>query len=176
MPEILCHDSKSTPRGNLVLDTVLNRQLHLMNDTSTHYNERTKSYSNIDLSVCTHDISQKYFWVTHEDCCGSNNFPILIRELEYTPETPEKKLILIKADWPLFTSKTSNISSYDSAKGVKENLTICENNIIDFAKTSTPLSNGYKLHCPVPWWNKECWEAKKARSRANRKLKRREVI
>ena len=47
------HDSKSISRGNLVLDTVLDRQLHIMNGTSpTHYDERIKSYSNIDLSLC----------------------------------------------------------------------------------------------------------------------------
>ena len=74
--------------NNLVLYTVLNRQLLIMNGTSTHYHERTKSYSNIDLSICTRDISQKYFWVTHKDRCGSDHFPILIRELDYTPETP----------------------------------------------------------------------------------------
>ena len=144
-----------------------------MNGTSpTHYDERTKSYSNIDLSLCTRDISQKYFWVTHKDRCGGDHFPILRRELEYTPETPKKKFNLFKADWPLFTSKTSNISSYDSAKGVKENLTIYENNNIDSTETTIPLSNGCKLHCPIPWWNKECWEVKKARSRANRKFKK----
>ena len=153
------HDSKSTSRGDLVLDTVLNGQLHIMNGTSsTHYDERTKSYSNINLSVCRLIMifRKRYFWVTHEDRCGSDHFPILIRKLEYTPETPKGKFNLFKADWPLFTSKTSNISSYDSAKGVKENLTIYENNVIDSAETSIPLSNGCKLHCPVPWWNKEC--------------------
>ena len=96
----------------------------------------------------------------------------MIRELEYTPETPKKKFNSFKVDWPLFTSKTSNINSYDSSKGVKKNLTIHENIIIDSAESSIPLSNGCKLHCPVPWWNKECWEAKKARSKANPKFKK----
>ena len=98
-------DSKSTSRGNLVLDTVLNWQLHILNGNSlTHYDERTKSYSNVNPSVCTHDILQKYFWVSHEDHCGSDHFPILIKQSKYTPEVP-KKHIFFKADWQLFTSK-----------------------------------------------------------------------
>ena len=158
------HDNKSTSCGSLVL----NRQLHILNGHSpTHYDERTESYSNRSVIMY---ISQKYFWVTHDDSCGSDYFLISIKELEYSPEIFQENE-LFKADWPLFTLKTSDISSYDSAKGVKENLTIYENNYIDSVEDSIPLCDGCKLHCPVPWWSMKRWEAKKAGSRLDYKFK-----
>ena len=56
------HDKKTNSRGNLILDTILKWQLHILNDeTPTHYDRRTNSYSHIDLSVCTQEITSDYF-------------------------------------------------------------------------------------------------------------------
>ena len=64
----------------------------------------------IQTEICqycmySYDISQKYFWVTHEDCCGSDLFHILIKELEYTPEIPKKNLIYLRQIDPYLLEK-----------------------------------------------------------------------
>ena len=86
------YDTKCNPRGNVILDTILNKQLHILDGRSpTHYDQRTKSYSHIDLTLCTQDLASTYFWSTNDDRCGSDHFPIFIKPLNFTFEPPRKR-------------------------------------------------------------------------------------
>ena len=166
------HDRISNPRGNQILDIVLNEQLHILNTESpTHYDQRTNGYSHIDLSVCTQDLVSGLFWDTYPDLCGSDHYPILIQSLEFTPEVFRKRWKYYNVDWPTFTLETANFPSYDQTETVETNLETLKDKIYSVAEKYIPFSATTKVKCPVPWWNKDCQVAKKARSRAHRRFK-----
>ena len=90
-------------------------------------------------------FNKKYLWVIHLDCCGSGQFPILIKELEYTLEMQRKSFSSFNVDWSLFTLKTSTISLYASAKGVEENVTTwkCPSGVVVSALASHARDAGF---------------------------------
>ena len=170
---IYWHDTLTNSRGNQILDIILNNQLHILDAESfTHYDQRCKTYSHIDLSVCTPDVACDFYWSTYPDRCGSDHYPVLIECLQFTANGSRKKWKYHNVDWAVFYKATSNIQSYDNLDCIETNLeTFCKF-ILNTADKHIPFSCNIKIKCPVPWWNKECQEAKKARSKAYRKFKR----
>ena len=68
---LLWHDVKSNSRGNLILNFIIDNQLHILDDDKpTHFDQQTKGYSHIDLSLCTLDPADGYYWNTYDDLCS----------------------------------------------------------------------------------------------------------
>ena len=167
------HDVKTNSRGNIILNFIIDNQLHILDgDKPTHFDQRTKGYSHIDLSLCTQDLSEKYFWNTHNDLCGSDHFPIVISMHNFTDEIIINKFDQSKANWAEFSEYTKNVPSWDNTLDIETILTLFLILIIHAAERAIPFTAGTKIRCPVPWWNEECKKAKKARSRAQRRFKK----
>jgi len=111
------------------------------------------------------------FWDTYPDLCGSDHYPILIQSLEFTPEVFRKRWKYYNVDWPTFTLETANFPSYDQTETVETILETLKDKIYSVAEKYIPFSATTKIKCPVPWWNKDCQVAIKARSRAHRRFK-----
>ena len=167
------HDTKSNPRGNCVLDIILDWQLHILDDnTPTHYDRKTDGYSHIDLSVCTQDLGSKLYWSVYDDRCGSDHYPIFIEFLDFTTDISTKHFNYFKADWPSFYCHTEEVPSYDEMESVDFNLYLYASHVLGAAELNIPFSAFIKVKFIVPWWNDECKQAKKERSKANRKFKK----
>ncbi|XP_066958829.1 uncharacterized protein [Macrobrachium rosenbergii] len=167
------HDVKSNPRGNIILDFIIDNQLHILDENKpTHFDQRTKSYSHIDLSLCSQDLADKYFWNTYDDLCGSDHFPVLINILNFTGEVAINKFYVNKANWGDFGECTKNVPIWDDNLDIETILVMFLILVIDAAESSMPFVSHVKIKCPVPWWNEECKKAKKARNKAQRKFKK----
>ena len=170
---IYWHDTLTNSRGNQILDTILNNQLHILDTNSfTHYDQRCKTFSHIDLSLCTPDIACNFYWYTYPDRCGSDHYPILIECLELTANTNRKKWKYHNADWAAFSRETFSIPTYDDSDYIETNLEKFYKVILEAADLYIPFSCNTKIKCPVPWWNNECHQAKRARTKAYKKFKR----
>ena len=163
------HDVKTNSRGNHVFNFIIDNQLHILNGNKpTHFDQRTKGYSHIDLSLCTQDLAEKYFWNTHDDLCGSDHFPIVISMHNFTREININKFDHSKANWAEFSEYTKNVPLWDNTLDIETILILFLILVIHAAECTIPFIAGIKLRCLVPWWNEECKKAKKDHSRAQR--------
>ena len=163
------HDSINNTRGNQILDLILQYNLDVLNeDSATHFNLTHGCQTNIDLSLCTQDLTSKLYWHTHPDLCSSDHYPILIHFLDFSSSISKFHWKLDKADWSLFNFSTRNII-YDENKPCSTNLQIFMDRVLKAAKECIPFSDSFSLKTCNPWWNEECKRAKREKNRARRK-------
>ena len=72
-----------TPKG-MVLETFISQNdLCLYNDGSyTFLHSGNGTYSAIDLSIACPTLFDRFTWEVHDDCCGSDHFPIILKSKE----------------------------------------------------------------------------------------------
>lgn len=100
--------STKTDSGGHKLETWLNTDdiALLSTGSPTHFNEKSNSFSAIDLSFATYDLLTKLTWKVDEDLHNSDHYPIII-ELD-TPLTHTEYRTPIRwnfknADWQKFS-------------------------------------------------------------------------
>ena len=153
---LLWHDIKSNSRGNLILDFIIENQLHILDDNKpTHFDQRTKGYSHIDLSLCTQDLADSYFWNTYDDLCGSDHFPVVISILKFTKEITINKFDLNRTNRVEFGECIKNVPLWDNTLGIETILVMLVILVIDEAELTILIIGKVKMKCPVPWWNEE---------------------
>ena len=89
-----------TPKGRVIETFTTQNDLCLFNDGSyTFLHSGNGSYSAIDLSFSSPDIFDRFSWEVHEDCCGSDHFPIVLRTLEDDNHIKPQRWKFKQADW-----------------------------------------------------------------------------
>src|SRR6266516_5737769 len=67
-------------RGKICEDLINRHNLCILNSkTPTHLHSATGSRTAIDLSICDHSLMLDLSWTVHDDLCGSDHFPIIIK-------------------------------------------------------------------------------------------------
>jgi len=90
-------------RGRLIEDFIANNNLYLLTDTShTYLHPATGSSSAIDLSLCSASITPQFTWAVHDDLCGSDHYPLIVKLTKPTPNDVDIKWKLSKANWTDF--------------------------------------------------------------------------
>ena len=79
-----------------------NNLLLLNNKTSTYLHSATGSRTSIDLSLCDPSLMLDLSWTVHDDLCGSDHFPIIIKNNKPAVYPTVAKWKLNKADWIMF--------------------------------------------------------------------------
>ena len=101
--------SKNDSKGKMISDLILQRNLSLLNDGSaTYFHLGTGSHSAIDLSICDPSLYLDFSWKVHDDLCGSDHFPIVIRSDGVVPSITSSTWKLSKADWDTFSEKAAS--------------------------------------------------------------------
>ena len=54
----------------------------LNNGTLTYVNTSSGNHSDIDLTSCNPTVYTDFTWKVHDETCGSDHFPILIKSTE----------------------------------------------------------------------------------------------
>ena len=68
-----------TPKGRVVENFISQNDLCLFNDSSyTFLHSGNGSYSAIDLSFASPTLFDRFSWEVHDDCCGSDHFPLYL--------------------------------------------------------------------------------------------------
>ena len=156
-------------RGKVIEDIMLKYNLSLLNNGSTTYlHPATGSLSAIDLSICDPGLYLDYEWSVHDDLCGSDHFPIVIKTNEPTCTTSNPTWKLNKADWCRFSDMCSAELGCEGEDLSMEDFTTTLNGI---AENCIPKSKGKSRKHNTVWHNDDCRQARKDRNRILKKLK-----
>jgi hypothetical protein len=80
-------------------DFINNSNLCLLNTKSpTYFHTPTGSKTYIDLSICDSSLLLDLSWTVHDDVCGSNHFPIIVKNNKPAPYPSVQKWKINKAD------------------------------------------------------------------------------
>ena len=100
--------SSSNSLGNKVEHLLESSNICLLNDKSpTYFHPATRSFTSIDLSLCSASIFLDFAWQVHSDQCGSDHFPIFIDIVKIMPKENVPRWNLKKANWPKFKLQCS---------------------------------------------------------------------
>ena len=145
--------------------------LVLLNDGSfTRIPNVNQSPSVVDLSFVSASLAGTVKWQVEDDPLGSDHLPIL---LSFTipsvagPAPRPPRYLYEKADWALFRSYLDHvISAHTSSPDPEQEIATLTRFILEAADFSIPKSGGSSHPRPVPWWNRACGDAIKAKRRA----------
>ena len=148
-----------------------NNQLYILNtDEPTHISD-TGSTSNLDLSLCSRNIAMDFGWEVLDEPYGSDHFPIKIsfNQQKNPPFVP--RWSLKRADWEIFANLMQIQRGVEDFSTIDEAASYLIDRIQLAARGSIPKTKKMAMP-PVPWWNKDCDNAVKARKAAYRRWKR----
>ena len=134
----------------------------LNSDGPTYHRLYDNSTSIIDLALTNPRQTLKYTWQRLNSLHGSDHYPVLItREGRKKVPRPIKWKVQ-EANWCVFTQyleTTTNIDNYRTPQQAYDSIVELINNAAD---KTIPKSSPYpKRNHIVPWWNKDCENARK---------------
>lgn len=146
----------------------------------THINNSSKTFSAIDLSLCSVSIAHTTDWTTLNDSYGSDHIPINITFPKAISQQihVEPKWKFYQADWDKYRKIIYNTLNENSWTLEQVNTTIDKkvsnfvNIIINAANLSIPKSSGNQPKRHTPWWNEQCQNALNASKNAFNRYKR----
>ena len=79
---------KDTNKKSKILEKIINEnEMCLINNGAlTYVNPSRGNYLAIDLTICNPTVYMDFTWKVHDDICGSDHFPILIKSTEPSSE------------------------------------------------------------------------------------------
>ena len=155
----------TNPKGKLLENIITKNDFCLLNDGSdTYMHPGTGTYTAIDLSLTTPDILHEFSWEVHDDLCGSDHFPIIIKITTDNENNTYQRWKLKKADWSTFRTLCSlkikeNIMDYE--KPINEFTKI----IIDIATKTIPQTSTNQKRRKA-WYDDECKNVIKQRKKS----------
>ena len=139
--------------------------------SSTHFHVQTSSFSAIDITLCFSAVQLDFEWSVHHDCCGSDHYPVLVREVPAVPPAGrEPRFRFDKADWVLYGQLTYVPEStvFTMRRPVDDAIASFCAFLLDAADASIPKSSSRTPKRRVPWWTPDCTRACVERKRALR--------
>jgi len=169
----LWHDTQLNEKGRTIEDLMLQFDISVLNgDRPTHYHQQTNSYSVIDLSICSSDCMLDFRHDVIDDLHGSDHFPTQLEIIDNINIADKYEgYNLNKADWSSFF-KLTQVRNIELNADIDEATQALTSVLRNAADASIPRKSGKLSRPPVPWWNAQCDDAKRERTRAERALKR----
>ena len=162
--------SKINPRGRVIENIIHSSSLVLLNNNSTTYlHPGTGSTSCIDLTLCDPSLAANILnWRTHNSCCGSDHFPIIITLANDTPINFPPNWNIKKANWSQFTKLCSE-QIPDNTVDVNS-IHHFTSTLIKIAEETIPI-NHHPQNNYTPWFDNACKEAIYQRKKALQNFK-----
>ena len=90
-------------RGQQLEDLILKNDLILLNDKShTYFHSASGTFTSIDLTLCSPSLFLDFSWKVGPDPCGSDHFPILLKNDGPPSLERVQRWKLAKANWDQF--------------------------------------------------------------------------
>lgn len=145
-------------RGTIIEKIIDEKDLIILNTGSqTHLHFSLKTFSAIDLSLCSMNLSHFFSWEVENDLHQSDHFPIVLK-LPSEKKTIRnlQKFQVKKANWESFRVNL-NVSALTPQNFLSLNAQEIEftNFLINAARKSIPMTTGNLAPRFVPWWNDE---------------------
>ena len=81
-----------SPKGRIIESFISQNDLCLYNNgSSTFIHSGNGTYSAIDLSIASPTLFDLFSWDVHDDCSGSDHFPIILRAVENDDYTKPRR-------------------------------------------------------------------------------------
>ncbi|WP_419595921.1 hypothetical protein, partial [Thiolapillus sp.] len=136
----------------------------------TYRHHSHHSFSVPDVSICDPSLALEFDWLTHNDLCGSDHFPIILKTSLRDDEPAAEHWKFDRADWMSFRTLCASRLSDELALS-EDPVAQFTDTLIEIANQTIPKSHTSKNKLPkVPWFNDACKQAIKERKKAQRKL------
>ena len=122
----------------------------------TYRHHSHHSFSVPDVSICDPSLALEFDWLTHNDLCGSNHFPIILNTSLRDDEPAAEHWKFDKADWMSF--RTLCVSRLSDELALSKDLVAqFPDALIEIANQTILKSRISKIKLPkVPWFNDVC--------------------
>ena len=159
------------PRGLLLEDIFSTFDLSLLNNgDSTYIHPATGTKSVLDLSVCQPSLLLDFEWSVHNDLCGSDHFPVLLKTTTTVDEPNIGKYIFKTADWPTFQQMCLSDLSEETLLSYNDPISEFSKRLTSIADKTIKKTSASSTKPKVPWFDTECKDAIKGRKKLQRKL------
>ena len=154
-------------RGETIVDLIADNDLALLDQNKmTSIWKVDKSFSHIDLSICSVELLTWFQWDVYEEPLNSDHFPILLKSGTQRNQGGAQRWIMSKADWQLYNQSTEIDRSVTEFSSVEEAANFFENHVKEAATKAIPKTKGTGKRRSPPWWNGQCraaiWKRKAA--------------
>nr|WP_160869998.1 reverse transcriptase domain-containing protein [Pantoea sp. Taur] len=161
-------------RGRMIECFIDSSDLLILNTGEPTFLSSTyRTYSAIDLSLCSPSLFQIIDWTVLPDPYSSDHFPLQLKLSNiFDNDNRKPRWIFEKADWSLFSAlanppptSASNLSVENGCKAITEAILLA-------AESSIPKTKGFPKKTYVPWFSKDCKEAIKSRRKSFNKFRK----
>ena len=164
-------DKKTDRKGEIVENFILENNICLLDENEfTFYKGQTQTH--IDLTLLSPEIFVDFDWSIHDDLCGSDHVPIIIKTKDKFNFEGKPRWNMGKANWTKFRTKANFDLPISSFFDIDELSQYINKVIIDAATLSIPITKPMYGKISVPWWNGPCRVAVKNKKRAFRRYLR----
>lgn len=180
--DINCHNrlwglTRIDTRGKFVERWLNNTNLSLLNlESSTHFYCLSGTFSAIDLSICSPNLTDMFNWFVDDDLNDSDHYLIHINSGNSNEKSPHldasRTWILGKAAWEEYQHHILHLCKMFPTFEVhaKPNIDAVLESFTDIirraADLTIPIHTGKRRKRGVPWWNAECDKTIKAAKHA----------
>ena len=109
-----------------------------------------------------------FSWSVHDDLCGSDHFPIVLKTNIPTSNSTARRWKLNKADWTTFRELCDQNLREDEFELATNPTELFTSKLMNIATKTIPTSSTNPRHTSKPWFNDACKEAIKTRKKALR--------
>ena len=157
-----CKDLNS--RGRVIEDFINNNNLCLLNEgISTYLHPASGARTAIDITLCSPLLATDFIWSVHDDLCGSDHYPVILKNDKPLASQTVKKWKLSKADWNTYNEMCKHQLNLDSNI---ENITKFSDTLTSIAQKTIPQTSGKPKRISKPWFDADCKSAIKSRKAA----------
>ncbi|GBP06353.1 RNA-directed DNA polymerase from mobile element jockey [Eumeta japonica] len=149
--------AETNSRGKILENFILNEDLIILNNGSPTHFTTHKTFTHIDITLCSSQLAPLCAWKTLHDLYGSDHFPIHIRMTNNFPSTKPNycpKFKLERANWTLYNKiineKFAQIIPSDNINQQAAAVVKC---IRSAANISIPQTKNNKFTARIVWWN-----------------------
>jgi ribonuclease HI len=162
-------------RGNILEEVLDELDFVMLNDgTGTRYDSHTKEMSALDLTFCSSNLAPTCTWEVSDNNLGSDHHLIYtkIRVTKIEEENFNFNWSMKSADWAKFNFMCSENVHEDL---INDDINVFNDNLISAVVENADkciAQSKCKSKIPVPYWNKGCDEAIRARNKAFRQARK----
>ena len=160
-----------TPKGRVIETFIGQNDLCLYNDGShTFLHSGNGTYSAIDLSFASPTLFDRFSWEVHDDCCGSDHFPIILTAAVNDNEIKHQRWKFKQADWTTFKALCSTHLNKHTFKS-DDPITDFSSTLLEIAEKTIPKSS-VSSKPRKPWFDNDCKQAISERKKAERSFRK----
>ena len=168
------HDPRPVDdRGISLVDLITQNDIALLDrNKMTSMWKVDKTFSHIDLSLCSTELLSWFQWDVYDEPLNSDHFPVMLKSEIQKNIGGCEKWLLQKADWKKYQHSTETEEQCETFNSVHDAASYLENHIKKAASKTIPKSKGTGRRQSPPWWNGKCRAAIWKRKAAFKKYRR----